>query len=90
MYHDNRFSLISPTGELLPAAIVCGEYRFGKSKHDGVKELAAFAAGVIKQGKSGRFVTPNGRNTIKIGGDAAVGYELDPMIAAAIAVPIKG
>jgi hypothetical protein len=90
MFADDKFKLISPTGELMPAAIVCGEYRFGKSKHDGVKDLAAFATGVIKRGKSGRFVTPSGRNTIKIGGQAAVGYELDPTIAGAIGVPPRG
>jgi hypothetical protein len=90
MFADDKLKLISPTGERMPAAIVCGEYRFGKNKHDGVKDLAAFASGVIKRGKSGRFVTANGRNTIKIGGQAAIGYELDPSIARAIGVPARG
>jgi hypothetical protein len=90
MFEDDRLELISPTGVRMPAAVVRGEYRFGKGKHDGVKELATFAAGIIKSGKGGRFVTPQGRNTIKIGADAAVGYELDPAIAAAIGVPAKG
>jgi hypothetical protein len=90
MFEDNRLKLISPSGVRMPAAIVRGEYRFGKGKHDGVRDIAAFAAGIIKRGKSGRFVTPNGRNTIKIGGDAAVGYELDPSIAGTIGVPARG
>jgi hypothetical protein len=90
MFKDDKFNLISPTGARMPVAIVCGEYRFGKSKHDGVKDLAAFASGVIKQGRSGRFVTPTGRNTIKIGGQSAVGYELNPTIARMIGVPPRG
>ena len=44
MFADDKFKLISRTGDRMPAAIVRGEYRFGKSKHDGVKDLAAFAA----------------------------------------------
>ena len=90
MFEDDRIKLISASGVRMPAAIVRGEYRFGKSKHDGAKDIADFAAGIIKHGKSGRFVTPNGRNTIKIGGQAAVGYELDPLIASAIGVPARG
>jgi len=74
----------------MPAAVVRGEYRFGKGKHDGVKDFTAFVAGIIKHGRSGRFVTPSGRNTIKIGGQAAVGYELDPAVARAIGVPARG
>ncbi len=90
MFEDNRFKLVSPSGGRMPAAVVRGEYRFGKSKDEGTTDLAAFASGVIKRRKSGRFVTPNGRNTIKIGGRSAVGYELDPAIAGAIGVPARG
>jgi hypothetical protein len=89
MHYDDRLQLISPTGTRMPAAIVRGEYRFGKSKHEGTKDFAVFAAGIIKLGKSARFVTPTGRNTIQIGGQAATGYELDPRIAATIGVPAK-
>jgi hypothetical protein len=90
VFQDDRFLLIDQAGEKMPAAIVRGEYRFGKSKLDGVKDLATFATGIIKSRKSGRFVTLHGRNTIKIGGNVAVGYELEPNIAATIGVPARG
>ena len=90
MSEDNRFCLIDANGTKMPAAIVNGEYRFGKGKHEPAADLEAFASGIIKQNKTGRFVTPEGRNTIGLHRQKAVGYELTPHIAKAIGVPSNG
>lgn len=90
MSEDNRFCLLDAKGTKMPAAIVNREYRFGKGKHEPAQTLEAFASGIIKQNKTGRFVTPEGRNTIGLGRQKAVGYELAPQIARAIGVPEKG
>lgn len=90
MSEDNRFCLIDANGAEMPTALVNGEYRFGKSKHEPAPNLEAFASGIINHGKTGRFVTPKGRNTIGLGRRKAIGYRLDPSVAASIGVPPRG
>lgn len=90
MNEDKRFCLIDANGIEMPTAVVAGEYRFGKSKDEPAPNLEAFASGIINHGKTGRFVTPEGRNTIGLGRRKAVGYRLDPSIAASIGVPPTG
>ena len=90
MSEDNRFCLIDANGAEMPVALVKGEYRFGKSKHEPAPNIEAFASGIIIQGKTGRFVTPEGRNTIGLGRQKAVGYTLDQKIADSIGVPARG
>lgn len=90
MSNDNRFCLLDARGNEMPAAIVKGEYRFGKTKSDPVATLEAFATGIISHGRMGRFVTPEGCNTIGLGRRKAVGYNLDPVIAARIGLPARG
>ncbi len=90
MSEDNRFCLIDANGVEMPTALVNGEYRFGKSKHEPAPTLEAFASGIINHGKTGRFVTPEGRNTIGLGRRKAVGYKLDQQIANRIGVPARG
>ena len=90
MSEDSRFCLIDANGTEMPVALVNGEYRFGKSNHEPASTIEEFASGIINHGKTGRFVTPEGRNTIGLGRQKAIGYRLDPQISANIGVPAQG
>ena len=90
MSEDKRFCLVAADGTEMPTALVNGEYRFGKTKHEPAATLEVFASGIISHGKTGRFVTPEGRNTIGLGRRKAVGYRLNPQIALRIGVPARG
>ena len=89
MNEDSRFCLIDANGTEMPVALVKDEYRFGKSKHEPAPTIEAFASGIIKHSKTGRFGTPRGRNTIGLNSKGVIGYTLDQEIAKRISVPAR-
>ena len=60
MSEDNRFCLVDANGTEMPSALVNGQYRFGKSKHEPAPTLEAFASGIINHGRPAVLLHPKG------------------------------
>lgn len=94
MPFDKRFALIDRDGELRFPQIINGTFQIGKEREAMPADLLSFARGVLVEKRGGRFTRPDGskHGILGFGGKAreAVGYVLDPAIAARLNVPASG
>jgi len=95
MNYNPKFALIDKVGDARYAAIIDGTYQIGKDSRRKPSTIEDFARAILLNGDDGRFVCADGRkpavlkyiSTRKL---EAVGYKLDPAIAARLGIAAYG
>lgn len=95
MAHNTQFALIDKEGQDRFAAIIKGTYQIGKERKRMPTDIETFARAILVEGEDGRFVRADGTKPgiLKYVGKRdleAVGYRLDPALAAKLGIPATG
>lgn len=95
MAHNTQFALIDKEGKHRFAAIIKGTYQIGKDRKRTPADIETFARAILIEGEDGRFVRADGTKAgiLKYIGKRdfeAVGYRLDPALAAKLGIPATG
>ena len=93
MTDDKRFYIIDCTGVKRYASQSVGKFTIGKHRSEPPASLTRFVFAIINEGKAGRFESACGmKGTLVCSGNSksAVGYVLDPAIAAQVGIPLSG
>ena len=95
MAHDKRFALIDKAGRERFAAFIAGSFQIGKDRKRLPTDLETFVRAILLEGEGGRFICANGTMPAVLKYSTqkdlqAVGYRLDPLIAARLGISAQG
>lgn len=93
MTYDKRFYIIDRTGIKRYASQSVGKFTIGKHRSEPPADLTRFVSAIIKERKAGRFESACGMKGTLVysrNSKSAVGYVLDPAIAAQVGIPSSG